>query len=52
MKSLQLGDVFKTHADITKIRKKTKIKPRTNIENGIDYFIDCIIDFIDSFSYL
>ena len=40
MKSLQLGDVFKTHADITKIRKKTKIKPRTNIENGIDYFID------------
>ncbi len=36
----QKGDVHKTHADITLIRKYTKLSPKFSIERGIKYFID------------
>ena len=31
---LQIGDIFKTHSDIKKLKKYTKYKPKTNIEVG------------------
>ena len=37
---LQKGDILKTHADIKKIAKKTKYKPKTKIEDGITKFVD------------
>ena len=37
---MQKGDVYKTHANISKIIKLTKIKPNTNLKTGIDNFIN------------
>ena len=39
MRNFQLGDVFKTHADISALTKKIKFKPKTNINLGIKEFI-------------
>ncbi len=35
----QLGDVYKTHADISKLKKKTGYKPKTSLQKGIYNFI-------------
>jgi len=37
---LQLGDVKKTHSNISKLKKYTSYKPTTNLEKGIIKFID------------
>ena len=37
---IQKGDVFKTHADNTKIIKKTKYQPKTKAKEGIKKFIN------------
>ncbi len=37
---LQKGDIEKTHADISKINKKIKFKPKFNIKIGIKNFVD------------
>ena len=39
---LQIGDIFKTHSDIKKLKKYTNYKPKTNIEVGISKFIEGI----------
>ena len=36
---LQKGDVYKTHADITKIRKHIKSLSFTSLDRGIEKFI-------------
>ncbi len=38
--SLQLGDIIKTHADISKIKNKTGYKPKVKILEGISSFVD------------
>ena len=40
LKSMQKGDVYKTHASIKKIIKKFKYKPKFDIINGISDFVD------------
>ena len=42
---LQIGDIFKTHSDIKKLKKYTKYKPKTNIEVGISKFIEWYKDY-------
>ena len=42
---LQLGDVVKTHAQIKKIKIKTKYKVKTNINKGIANFIEWYQDY-------
>ncbi len=42
---MQPGDVMKTYADITKIRKFTGLSPKTSIEKGIDKFIKWYLSF-------
>ena len=37
---LQLGDVKKTHSDISLLKKFSKYQPKTNIKKGIREFID------------
>ena len=37
---IQKGDVIKTHADISKLKKAIKYQPKTDIEDGIKNFID------------
>ncbi len=37
---LQKGDVFKTHANINKLKKLIKFKPNTNHKKGIKNFVD------------
>ena len=39
-KSMQKGDVIKSHASIKKINKKIYFKPKTKIAKGIENFID------------
>ena len=34
------GDVFKTHADISKIQKKLGYKPLVNFENGLQKTVE------------
>ena len=36
---LQLGDVKKTHSDISKLKQYSNYKPKTDINDGIKYFI-------------
>ncbi len=36
---LQEGDVYKTHSDISKIKKDYNFKPSVNIQDGIELFI-------------
>jgi len=38
--SLQTGDIKKTNANISKLVKKIKFYPRTNIEKGIKIFVE------------
>ena len=40
LKSMQKGDVYKTHASIKKIIKKFKYKPKFDIMTGISDFVD------------
>ena len=42
-KPLQQGDVIKTHADISKMKKKFKYNPRTDIDEGIRKFSKWIL---------
>ena len=37
---LQIGDIKKTHSNISSLKKYTKYKPKTNIKLGIGKFID------------
>tara|TARA_Y100001970_G_C14177347_1_gene827753 strand:+ start:275 stop:1243 length:969 start_codon:yes stop_codon:yes gene_type:complete len=39
-KERQKGDVFKTHADVTKISKFTNYHPKTDLSKGIEKFIN------------
>ena len=41
----QKGDVHRTHADITLIRKYTKLSPKFSIERGIKYFIEWYLKY-------
>ena len=36
---MQMGDIFKTHADTKKLQNKINYKPKTNLKNGINNFI-------------
>lgn len=36
----QKGDVYKTHADISKISKLTNYKPKTDISKGVEKFVN------------
>ena len=37
--NLQKGDIYKTHANIGKLFRYTKFKPKVNITKGIKNFI-------------
>mgnify|MGYP001304922029 CR=1 FL=1 len=39
-KPMQIGDVHKTHANIQKIAKYTKMKSRTGLKDGVKFFVD------------
>ena len=39
-RDLQLGDIYKTHASVSKLRAKTGYRASTNINLGIKKFID------------
>ena len=39
-KSMQIGDVFKTHADVSLIRKTVGYKPKVDVKEGIEKFIN------------
>ena len=39
LKSLQKGDVVKTHASVSKLNKKINFKPKYNLDDGIKLFI-------------
>tara|TARA_Y100001970_G_C14169505_1_gene823309 strand:- start:169 stop:1134 length:966 start_codon:yes stop_codon:yes gene_type:complete len=42
---LQIGDIIKTHSDISSIKKHTNYNPNTNIEEGISKFIEWFKDY-------
>ena len=42
---MQPGDVIKTHANINKISKVTKVKPKFTVEKGIKIFLDWYINY-------
>ena len=42
-KSLQMGDVYKTHASIKKLKIKLNFSPKTNLKEGVHNFIDWYI---------
>ena len=42
---LQLGDIKKTHSDITSLKKYANYLPKTDIEEGISKFIDWYINY-------
>ena len=42
---MQLGDVKKTYADIEKTKQKLGYSPTTNIQEGINNFLDWYIDY-------
>ncbi len=42
---LQVGDVVKSHSDISSLKKFTGYKSKTNIENGIGKFIEWYKDY-------
>ena len=42
---MQSGDVFKTYADITKIKSDFKFRPNTTIKDGIKKFVDWYIKY-------
>ena len=39
LKNIQKGDVFKTHADISKISKRINFKPKISAKEGINRFV-------------
>tara|TARA_B100000989_G_scaffold127193_2_gene94415 strand:+ start:125 stop:1102 length:978 start_codon:yes stop_codon:yes gene_type:complete len=41
----QKGDIHKTHADVKKLYKITNFKPKTNIKDGIEKFINWYKDY-------
>tara|TARA_Y100000766_G_C18895127_1_gene600548 strand:- start:630 stop:1685 length:1056 start_codon:yes stop_codon:yes gene_type:complete len=45
MMDMQPGDVPATHADTTELEKYINFKPNTNVENGIQKFIDWYKDY-------
>ncbi len=47
LKSLQPGDLVSTYADIDKISNWANYTPKTNIEEGIEKFIDWYITYYD-----
>jgi UDP-glucuronate 4-epimerase len=42
---LQKGDIIKTHSDIQYLRNYSHYKPQTNIEEGVNKFIDWFISY-------
>ena len=44
---LQAGDVPATYADVTDLVKDLGYKPQTNVQDGIDKFVDWYIDFFN-----
>jgi len=48
LKPMQQGDVKETNADIEKLEKITSYLPQTNIEEGIEKFIDWYMDYHQS----
>ena len=36
---LQIGDIVKTHSDVSELMKYSNYKPKTNIDKGIKKFI-------------
>ena len=44
-KSLQLGDVVKTHASIAKLKKATGYKPSISVKVGIKKFTDWYLSY-------
>ena len=45
LKPMQQGDVKETNADIEKLEKITRYLPQTNIEKGLEKFIDWYMDY-------
>ena len=45
---MQLGDVFETFADITKISNDFGYNPNTSIENGVSLFIQWYLDYYNN----
>ena len=48
LKPMQKGDVKETNADIGKLEKITNYLPQTNIEKGLEKFIDWYMDYHQS----
>ena len=44
---LQKGDIHKTHADNSKLYKKTNFLPKTSLNNGIKYFINWYMKYYE-----
>ena len=42
---LQLGDIKKTHSDISSLNNYSNYMPKTDIEEGIDKFIDWYLEY-------
>ncbi len=42
---LQIGDIIKTHSDIKKLKKYTGYNPKTNINTGVNKFIEWYKDY-------
>ena len=42
---LQLGDIKKTHSDISSLKKYTGYKPKTDIDNGINNFVNWYLKY-------
>ena len=41
---LQVGDVFKTHADVGKLNKKINYRSKTNINDGVKKFVEWYLE--------
>ena len=42
---MQLGDIKKTHSDISLLKKKFGYAPTTDIDEGVGYFIDWYLEY-------
>ena len=49
LKSMQKGDVYKTHASIRKMNKKFKYKPKFDIVSGISSFVDWYRNYFNKY---
>ena len=45
-KDMQMGDVQKTHADIRKAKSKLGFSPKTNLNEGINIFLEWYIKYL------